>query len=443
MNKLKIISIITTLLVLFYFIGKIEIKKDLIWNLKNIFHPKIIFQLKKVYIIYSHNYKKNIILEKKINQKISSSKNRQFELLTYQNKIFKKNGPKVFLEINNNNLFTITGTGLLSFTDIKNFKNDKVNLKMIRNNLRDIFKTEKIVENPGLVLNMKIFKNDIYISYVNEFKKDCFNTSVLRGKINFEKIYFEKIFSPDQCVKKENSYGEFYILEAGGALEFINETKLFLSTGTFRFRDLSQNKENIFGKVLLIDFNKNYQDVISIGHRNIQGMYYDKNKDILFSIDHGPQGGDEINLNFSPLSKKIKNYGWPIASYGEHYGERTEENFVKYKKAPLYKSHEAYGFVEPYKYFVPSIAPSNIIFVPNSFDKNYKNQIYVSSLGFNNDLGRRSIHTFYYSNAEDNLTNHEIIKLNDRVRDIEFSDKLNSIFLFLEKTASFGVLEKF
>ena len=170
-------------------------------------------------------------------------------------------------------------------------------------------------------------------------------------------------------------------------------------------------------------------------------MFYDKKKDILFSIDHGPQGGDEINFNFFPLNNEIKNYGWPIASYGEHYGGRIKKNVAKYEKAPLLKSHEKNGFVEPHKYFVPSIAPSDILYVPERFDINFKNKIYISSLGFNNDKGRRSIHSFALNNNFE-LVNQEIIPLNDRVRDIEYLKEFNSIFLFLEKKGSIGILKK-
>ena len=289
---------------------------------------------------------------------------------------------------------------------------------------------------------MNISDGYVYISYVNEIRKDCFNTSVIRSKIDLDQMNFEKFFSPDQCVKKDNNYGEFYILEAGGAMEFYNKDKFFLSTGTFRYRDLSQNRENIFGKILLLNLDNRKNKVISMGHRNIQGMFYDKKKDILFSIDHGPQGGDEINFNFSPLNKKIKNYGWPLASYGEHYGGKIEKNKNKYEKAPLLKSHAEYGFIEPNKFFVPSIAPSDILFIPEEFDPNFKNNIYVSSLGFKNDNGRRSIHTFNLNNNFQ-LENHEIIRLNDRVRDIEYLKKKNSILLFLEKSASIGILKKY
>ena len=179
-----------------------------------------------------------------------------------------------------------------------------------------------------------------------------------------------------------------------------------------------------------------------MGHRNIQGMFYDKKKNILFSVDHGPQGGDEINLNINPNSEKIKNFGWPISSYGEHYGGKVEKNKKKYIKAPLLKSHKNYGFIEPVKFFVPSIAPSDILLVPKKFDTEFKNNIYISSLGFDNKYDRRSIHTFHL-NERLQIENQEVIKLGDRVRDIEYSDDKNFIIMFLEKTGSIGVLEKF
>ena len=441
-NIKSILLIFISSLILLMLIFKIDFKKDLIWNLKNTLHPSMIFQLKKIYIYYVHDIKKTITLEKNSIKILESSLGRNFQLIKYQNKIFKKNGPKVFLKLTDKDLFLITGTGVLSYTKIENFNKDKIKFKIIRNNLRKLFNLEKIVKNPGLVLNMNISDGYVYISYVNEIRKDCFNTSVIRSKINLDQMNFEKFFSPDQCVKKDNNYGEFYILEAGGAMEFYNKDNIFLSTGTFRYRDLSQNRENIFGKILLLNLDNRKNKVISMGHRNIQGMFYDKRNDILFSVEHGPQGGDEINFNFSPLNKKIKNYGWPVASYGEHYGGKIEKNKNKYEKAPLLKSHEKYGFIEPNKFFVPSIAPSDILFIPEEFDPNFKNNIYISSLGFKNDNGRRSIHTFNLNNNFQ-LENHEIIRLNDRVRDIEYLKKKNSIILFLEKSASIGILKKY
>ena len=64
-------------------IYKVDFKKDLVWNLKNIFHPNIIFQLKKVYIYYVHEIKSQIILKKNLISKFESSLNRNFKLKKY------------------------------------------------------------------------------------------------------------------------------------------------------------------------------------------------------------------------------------------------------------------------------------------------------------------------------------------------------------------------
>ena len=91
---------------------------------------------------------------------------------------------------------------------------------------------------------------------------------------------------------------------------------------------------------------------MSMGHRNVQGLYYDKNKNLIWSSEHGPKGGDEVNLNdLNEKNNVIPNYGWPISSYGKHYVDDKS----LYEKAPLKKSHVKNGFIEPKKYFVPSI----------------------------------------------------------------------------------------
>ena len=118
-----------------------------------------------------------------------------------------------------------------------------------------------------------------------------------------------------------------------------------------------------------------------MGHRNQQGLYYDNRNDIIYSTEHGPQGGDEININIFPESFKIKNYGWPISSYGEHYGFPDELGAIcqcplneLYEKVPLHKSHSSYGFIEPLINFTPSIGITQIIKTEN-FLKMYNKNI--------------------------------------------------------------------
>ena len=96
------------------------------------------------------------------------------------------------------------------------------------------------------------------------------------------------------------------------------------------------------------------------------------------TTEHGPLGGDEVNINKNIFYKN--NYGWPISSYGEHYPNMVSED--AYEKAPLYKSHSQYGFIEPIKYFVPSIGISQILKVEKSFGYNQQQNYFFSSMGY-------------------------------------------------------------
>ena len=148
-----------------------------------------------------------------------------------------------------------------------------------------------------------------------------------------------------------------------------------------------------------------------------------KNK-ILSETEHAPQGGDEINV-IELNTQTVPNYGWPISSYGEHYGGKSKTNEKKYKKYPLMKSHIDYGFIEPIKYFTPSIAISEITSI--SDDKDYV----VSS------MKEKSL--FFFSLDDKNkIQKLDKVYIGERIRDLFFYDK--KIFLFLEDTTSIGVL---
>ena len=96
----------------------------------------------------------------------------------------------------------------------------------------------------------------------------------------------------------------------------------------------------------------------------------------------------------------------------------------KYKKYPLYKSHSDYGFIEPLKSFQPSIGISEIT-------KISKNTYIVSS------LKDRSLY-FFGIDEDKKITSMERISLEERIRDLNFKD--NKLFLFLEDTASIGII---
>ena len=439
-NKKIIFFLIFILgLIIVSFKLKIDLERDLIWHLKENLPSKVVIFFKKTNLFYNHNIRKKIILTKKeTNEEIKTDSNNYY-LSKYSNPLFKKNGPKSYIEIFNEKLILITGTGILSFSDLKNFDKKKVNLKIIRNNLSEIATFDYIARNPELIVDILVQKNKIFVSYLNEVEKDCYGISLVMGTINFKKINFKKVFSPKECVKKKNDYGEFKMVQSGGALAVYSDDQILLTTGDYRFRDLAQNINSIFGKVLLINFKNNKYKIVSMGHRNPQGIFYDKKNDTIFFSEHGPFGGDEINIISDPLAN-IKNFGWPISSYGEHYGGRIERNKKKYLKAPLNKSHLKYGFTEPSIYFARSIGPTKITKIPGKFNKKNSDQIFLASLGLDNTKGRRSIHNYLLKEGQ-KLELIEIIPLNERIRDFFYSKDKNEIFLFLENSGSVGILK--
>ncbi len=165
-----------------------------------------------------------------------------------------------------------------------------------------------------------------------------------------------------------------------------------------------------------------------MGHRNPQGLYFDKENNFILETEHGPMGGDEVNLiEVNKINKdKIQNYGWAISSAGEHYSGRSlvGANKTKYEKYPLYKSHSEHGFIEPLKSFVPSIGISEIV-------KIGQNRYVVSS------MKDKSLY-FFELNKQKQIINLDRVEVGERVRDLRFNN--NQLLLFMENTASIGVL---
>lgn len=375
-----------------------------------------------------------------------------------------------FLEVHKNNLLVITADGNFATFDVKNLEvsSQGVALKMkkINSNIREISGNLDFgnLINAGL-RDVLIDENRLYITMVGVFSDmdKCYNTSIFVSDLEFDPsknfykdLKFEKFYIPKKCLVKLASNEvekDFYkkkinILNSGGKLVNYKDGKLLFSHGTYSdYIENAQNKNNVFGSIIAID--KNYDrdqlnnniEFIAIGVRNPQGMYYDNSDDIIYFTDHGPKGGDEINLITSQMLKDqdIINFGWPVASYGEHYGfiERDDKH-DKYKASPLYKSHKDYNFVEPIKYFVPSIGISSLISLEDSFTQSESREIIFGSLGRYSTAGL----SIYYASFNDDLTLKELdkYKLNQRIRDIIYLEKYKMILIFGESSAEITTL---
>lgn len=107
--------------------------------------------------------------------------------------------------------------------------------------------------------------------------------------------------------------------------------------------------------------------IYSYGHRNPQGLAHNPNTGEIWEHEHGPQGGDEVNI-----IRYGNNYGWPVITYGENYGGGA-----------ISDKTEMEGMEQPVTYWVPSIAPCGMAFVRNSKYKGWDGDLIVGSLKFN------------------------------------------------------------
>tara|TARA_Y100000389_G_scaffold204677_1_gene258793 strand:+ start:1100 stop:2542 length:1443 start_codon:yes stop_codon:yes gene_type:complete len=427
-------------------INKIFFPLKTITNLQNRnirLNEQVVYLNRK--IDFTLPYGRDILLKKKLsdlNYRIFNSevsiKGKKIKIEKFQNSdpflrgIYKTLPGSAYIDIYKNQLFIISTIGIIGYSELSSDK--IINFKQIKNNFDDYLGIDQFRRNKTYsVRDLKINQNKIFISYNEEVRKNCWTTSVLWAELNYKEINFEKLFSPSQCVEVNNIDGEFNASQSGGRITFLDTDNFILSIGDYRLRSEAQKITSLFGKIINFNIKTKKYKLISMGHRNPQGLSFDMKKNIIISTEHGPRGGDEINI-IKLNQNKILNYGWPLASYGEHYplreahGDDADENKIieKYKKYPLYKSHKDNGFIEPVKYFDPSIGISDIIQIDN-------NSYFFTS------LRDRSLY-FMELDKNDKIKDKIIrFEIGERIRDI--TKKNNEYYMFLEDTGSIAKLK--
>ena len=213
----------------------------------------------------------------------------------------------------------------------------------------------------------------IYISYAKEDDQGNKSTAIMRAKLSGKKlIEQEDIYVAQAYGRKGNHFGS--------RLAFDNQGYLYFSIGDRGQRDVNpQDITRDAGKVYRLHDDGRIPDdnpfinnaeakkaIYSYGHRNPQGMVKHPITGDIWTHEHGPRGGDEVNL-----IGKGKNYGWPIISYGINYSG-TEITDLTEKK----------GMEQPLWYWDPSIAPSGMAFVTSDKYPYWHGNILVGSLKF-------------------------------------------------------------
>ena len=332
-----------------------------------------------------------------------------------------------YIDFYESNIIVISSRGVLAFK--KNIEDVNENFQQIKNNIDDFIGIKQFQKYKWFsIKDILVHNNKVFVSYTAEIKQDCWNTAIIYGDMNYENIKFEKLFFPKECVHStKNLDKEFSGHQSGGKIISFDKNYIIFSIGDYRSRHLAQDIKSINGKIIKININDGDYEIISMGHRNPQGLYFDKENNFILETEHGPKGGDEINLiDINQLNNdKIINYGWAISSAGEHYGGKIEANKMKYNKYPLYKSHKEHGFIEPLKSFVPSIAISEIIKID-------QNKYVVSS------MKDKSLY-FFELNELKQIINLYKVEVFERIRDLGLNN--DQLYLFMEDTASIGMIK--
>lgn len=346
--------------------------------------------------------------------------------------------PVGYIDVFNEDLLLASGTGEFYYSKISDL-NSKLIVNKIETNLKKVIRDPQFFHyGKPSVRDIFIDDENLYVGHIKTIYKKgeaCYNTAILEAKINFSYLEFKEFFSFDECgnlASNNEIYKQQFRLDlVGGRVTKLDNDHLLLTTGPMGDRPKAQNKDSLFGKILSINMNTKEYRIVSMGHRNPQGLYYDKEKKILFSTEHGPKGGDEVNLNIDPFKDPVENFGWPISSYGVHYNGKF------YEEAPLNKSHSNFGFVEPIKYFTPSVGISQIFKVHSSFDSSVSNAYFVAALGYPDQLdeGDRHLHKFKWSDDFKEIIEHDQILINERIRDLIYIPSLNVYAMILDKPA--------
>lgn len=247
----------------------------------------------------------------------------------------------------------------------------------VKTNIEDV--PEVYVRGQGGFLDIQTHPNYVnngwlYMTYASsEGEGDGGNTALARAKLSGTNLVdFQQLYKAGPNTKKGQHWGS--------RIKFDDEGYLYFSIGDRGNRDVNPQDITIdCGKIYRLNGDgtipsdnpfvnvKNAKTAIySYGHRNPQGMAKNPFTGDIWVNEHGPQGGDEINI-----IKKGKNYGWPIISYGINYNGTSFTDLT-----------EKEGMEQPLFYWVPSIAPSGMAIVSSEKYPDWKGNVLVGSLKF-------------------------------------------------------------
>jgi glucose/arabinose dehydrogenase len=234
-------------------------------------------------------------------------------------------------------------------------------------------------KNQGGVLDVVLHPNYqsngwLYLSYV--IGSDDKNAlQVMRAKLSGNQLIQQQVIFTVSPFKDTP-------VHFAGRMTFLPDNSLLITSGDgFDYREDAQRLNSLLGKVIRINDDgtipannpflkedteslSNY--VFSYGHRNAQAILYDSSRGVIFSNEHGPDGGDELNIIQAGV-----NYGWPVITYGNDYSGARISPFTEYP-----------NMQQPLLDWTPSIAPSGMAVHSGNMFKQLNGDMLVSVLKF-------------------------------------------------------------
>jgi len=210
----------------------------------------------------------------------------------------------------------------------------------------------------------------VYLSFAASGPQG-YGTEVARGRYRDGRLEnVEVIF---RALPKERGGRHF-----GSRLVFDRDGYLYVTLGDRGHRPNGQDPGTHTGSIIRIGDDGSVPEdnpfvdgqrpeIFSYGHRNVQGAALHPETGALWAHEHGPQGGDELNV-----VRRGGNYGWPVITYGVNYGSGTEIGEGTHKP----------GMEQPLWYWVPSIAPSGMTFYTGERFPAWRNSVFVGALKF-------------------------------------------------------------
>jgi glucose/arabinose dehydrogenase len=248
----------------------------------------------------------------------------------------------------------------------------------------------------------------LYLSYAKGGEGDMSTTAVSRGRFDGTQLEgVEEIFVAENWSTSPTNFG--------GRMVFGRDGKLYLTVGERQEQERAQDTMLHGGKVLRLNEDgtappdnpfagkEGYlPEIYSLGHRSIQGLAVHPETGAIWENEHGPLGGDEINVILPG-----KNYGWPLVTYGRDYDGSTISELTSRP-----------DLEPPLMYWVPSIAISGLTFYTGDAFPEWKGNAFVGSMMAGRIRWTGHVQRLTFENGQPIQREPILVEIRQRIRDV-------------------------